>query len=596
LLSRDCEGAVLTQASSRLLLCVLLAAEIACQKKVAGPPPRYAVLRFENLSGDPSLNWTGRAASEVLSVSLAGALDGPVMPAVALGRLQQSLGARPASAPGVSGERQEAVIAGATRLIYGYVERSRGLVRFTASIEDLATGKLQQTVSAVDSSPLAALRKLAHNLSPGSKPGPTSSEAALRIYALALESPAATGAGDLNEAIHLDPNFGAAWNVQVTLDVARGDRAAATDTIANAHKQKLDPLSLARLDLEAANMQPDPSVRIDALRKLSLLSPGDTTLLRNLAETETNAGRFETAAADWKKLTVTFPEDPSTWNSLGYTLSYKGDYPGAMAALQEYARIRPKDPNAYDSIGDLNYMFRKFGEAAANYMQANKIQPDFERYGDLYKAAWARFKTGDKPGADALFAQFRAAREKLSDQSIPLMAADWLFRTGRKPEAVAGLRMSLAGDAPKASPAEASQTNAWRTNGYALLTIWDLLGNDRAQAAKDSLAMGPGIIDAPMLVARFAALPSAPPAEWNARADRMIAPALAPLRPLALGYALMFDGHREAALPVWEMIVKDRPATDFFTRAIYAHLQGKPPERPLVPDPAAFNQFLAVLE
>jgi hypothetical protein len=76
----------------------------------------------------------------------------------------------------------------------------------------------------------------------------------------------------------------------------------------------------------------------------------------------------------------------------------------------------------------------------------------------------------------------------------------------------------------------------------------------------------------------------------------MIAPALAPLRPLALGYALMFDGQREAALPVWEMIVKERPATDFFTRAIYAHLQGKPPERPLVPDPNNFNQFLAVLE
>jgi tetratricopeptide (TPR) repeat protein/TolB-like protein len=576
--------------SSRLLLCALLAAEIACQKKVAGPPPRYAVLRFENLSGDPSLDWTGRAASEVLSVSLAGALDGPVVPPMALGRLQQSLGARPASVPGVSSERQEAVVAGATRLIYGYVERSGGRFRVTASIEDLSTGKLLHTVSAVDSSPLAALQKLSHDLSPGSKPGPTSSEAALRFYTLALESPVATGAGDLNEAIRLDPNFGAAWNVQVTLDLARGDRAAAADAIAAAHKQKLDPVSLARLDLEAANMQPDQSARIDALRKFSLLSPGDTTLLRNLAEAETTAGRFETAAADWKKLAVTFPEDPSAWNSLGYTLSYKGDYPGAMAALQEYARIRPKDPNVYDSIGDVNYMFRKFAEAAASYMQASKIQPDFQRYSDLYKAASARFNAGDKPGADALFAQFRAAREKLSDQSIPLMAADWLFRTGRKPEAVAALRAPLAANAPKALPA------AVRSNAYSLLTIWDLLAQDRAQAAKDSLAMGPGIIDAPMLVARFAALPSAPAEEWKSRANRMIGPPLAPLRPLALGYALMFDGQRPAALPVWEMIVKDRPATDFFTRAVYAHLQGKPPERPLVPDANAFNQFLAVLE
>jgi tetratricopeptide (TPR) repeat protein len=574
---------------SRLLLCVLLAAEIACQKKVAGPPPRYAVIRFENLSGDPSLDWTGRAASEMLSISLAGALDGSVLPTVALSRLQQSLGTRPASAPGVSSERQEAVVAGATRLIYGYVERIGGRIRITASIEDLASGKLQRTVSAEDSSSLAALQQIAHGFSPRANPAPTASEAALRFYALALESPPATGAEDLNEAIHLDPNFGPAWNVQVTLDLARGDRVAAADAIASAHKQKLDPLSLARLDLEAANMQPDPAARIDALRKISLLSPADTTLLRNLAEAETTSGRFEAAATDWKKLTVTFPEDPSTWNSLGYTLSYKGDYGGARAALQEYARIRPKDPNAYDSLGDLNYIFRKFAEAAANYMQANQVQPDFERYGDLYKAAWARFNAGDKPGADALFAKFRAAREKLSYGLIPLVAADWLYRTGRKPQAVAALRMSLDGP-PSAA------LDPWRTNSYALLTIWDLLGHDRAQAAKDSLAMGPGVVDAPMLVARFAALPSASAAEWKARADHMIPPNLAPLRPLALGYALMLDGQRAAALPVWEMIVKDRPATDFFTRAIYAHLQGKPPERPLVPDPAAFNQFLAVLE
>jgi tetratricopeptide (TPR) repeat protein len=578
--------------SSRLLLCALLAAELACQKTIAGPPPRYAVLRFENLSGDPSLDWIARAASEMLSVSLDGALAGPVLPNVALSRLQQSLGARPASVPGVSSERQEALIAGATRLIYGYVEGSRGRIRITASIEDTSSGKSLRTVSAVDSSPLAALQQIAHDFSPGSKPGPTASEAALRFYALALDGPVLpTVAEDLNEAIRLDPNFGPAWNGQVALDLARGDRTAATDTIARAHKQKLDPLSLARLDLEAANMQPNPAARIDALRKISLLSPADTTLLRTLAEAETASGRFDAAAADWKKLTVTFPEDPSTWNSLGYTLSYKGDYPGARAALQEYARIRPKDPNAYDSLGDLNYSFRKFAEAAANYMQANKTQPDFERYGDVYKAAWARFNAGDKPGADALFAQFRAAREKLSDGLIPLVAADWLYRTGRQSEAVAALRMSLAGNTSKASPSQ-----AWRTNGYALLTIWDLLGHDRAQAAKDSLAMGPGIIDAPMLLARFAALPSAPGEEWQARADHMIAGALAPLRPLALGYALMFDGQRAAALPIWETIVKERPATDFFTRAIYAHLQGKPPERPLVPDPASFNQFLAVLE
>src|ERR1700722_17284338 len=102
--------------------------EIACHKQTVGPPPRYAVLRFENLSGDPSLDWTARAASEMLSISLAGVLDGPVLPSTALAKLTPALGPEPSAVPGISGQRQEALVAGATRLISGYVERASGQI------------------------------------------------------------------------------------------------------------------------------------------------------------------------------------------------------------------------------------------------------------------------------------------------------------------------------------------------------------------------------------------------------------------------------------------------------------------------------------
>jgi hypothetical protein len=67
------------------------------------------------------------------------------------------------------------------------------------------------------------------------------------------------------------------------------------------------------------------------------------------------------------------------------------------------------------------------------------------------------------------------------------------------------------------------------------------------------------------------------------------------LRPAALGYVLILDDKREAALMVWRQIVEKSSATDFFARAIYARLQGKPQERPVLPDPGNFNQFLALL-
>jgi hypothetical protein len=97
-------------------------------------------------------------------------------------------------------------------------------------------------------------------------------------------------------------------------------------------------------------------------------------------------------------------------------------------------------------------------------------------------------------------------------------------------------------------------------------------------------------------MARFAALPSAPAAEWEARAEQMIPPSMGGLRRLALGYALLLDGKRDAALPVWEQIANTNAATDFFARAVYTRLRGLPLERPLLPDPVNLNQFQGILD
>jgi tetratricopeptide (TPR) repeat protein len=562
---------------------------LSCHSATApAPPPRYAVLRFENLSGDPALDWTGRAASESLPISLAGALDGAVLGSSALNRLVPTLGPRPASAPGISSERAEALLAGANRVITGYVERPAGQIRITATEEDLATGKSLRIVTAEGTSPMSALVQLARQFSPRAHPAPTSNPEAMRAWATALESSPAARTDLLERAVRLDPDFGPAWTALTGVILARGDRAAAQEVMERAKHRKLDEISRADIDLAAAELTQDRTAQIAALRKVASLSPADTVLLRSLAETETSAGQFEAGASDWKKLTAGSPNDAFVWNSLGYARSYAGDYAGALAALREYERLRPKDANPSDSIGDLNYSFRKFGEAAAGYLEASKKQPDFEQYGDLYKAAWAKFRAGDKEGADSLFSQFHTERLKArpSDAIVELLTGDWLYRTGREREAIAVLRKVVS----------ETQSAPLRTDAYAQITIWDLLRGDREQAAKDAVAIGPKPTGPPVFAARFAAQPSAPAAEWEARAERMIPPSVTALRYLALGYALLLDGKREAALPVWKQIVDTNPATDFFARAVYARLQGKTVERPLVPDPVNLNQFSAILD
>ncbi len=562
----------------RALPVFLLLALAGCQKKVTGPPPRYVVLRFENLSGDPSLEWVARGASEFLSRSLAGAMDGPVLNPAALNRLSSTLGARPAKSPGISSERSEAVVAGGTRAITGYFERSPAGLRIEATELDLQTGKSVRSVSGAGPEPMKALASLARNLSPTAAPYLTSNGAALRSFIDGFEGTGEQAIGNLEASVHADPSFGPAWVLLVNAYLAGGKAADAGAVLDKARSQRLDKYDEANLDLASSILRNDPKERLAAIHRISALSPGDTVLLRSTAEADTHAGNFQDAAAEWNKLAAVLPADPNAWNQFGYSRAWSGDYVGALAAMREYARIRPNDPNPLDSIGDVHYMFRNYKEAADSYLQANTKDPAFQNGGDLYKAAWAKFEAGDKTGADAAFAQFRAAQQKAKSQEAPLVEADWLYRTGRKAKAIAVL---------SAQPDAAAHSQ---------LAIWDLLAGDRKAAATEAAAAGQPTTPAAFL-ARFVSLPSASADEWQHRAQVMLAaPAVAPLRNMAIGYALLLDDKQDDALPVWKRIADNSDGTDFFSRAMYARLNGEQPKLALLPDPNSINQFAALLE
>lgn len=587
----------------RLALVLSLSALLAaCGHKDSGPALHYAFVGFENLSGDAALDWVCRGASEFLSRSLqsampgngAGGKAGVVVSPEAMERSSQTLGAHPANAPGISAARSGALIAGANRIVTGYVERTAAGVRITASEEDAVTHQAVLTLSATASSPFEALNQLAHRFSDKAGPPPTNNAEALRLYCTALAAPATEAPPLLERAVALDPAFGRAWIALARSSVSLDGRDHVLEVIAQARAQKLAPLDQAWLDVEDASVRSDRTGRLEAMRKASELDPGDTGLGRNLAGIETAAGNFSQAAAVWKRLTVNNPEDTDAWNQLGYTLCWSGDYAGALAALREYARLRPAEANPLDSQGDVYYWFGKFGDAAASYSAAYAKVPGFANGEDLYKGAWARFRTGDKAGADILFGKFREVREKAHDPSIDILAGDWLYRTGREEEAAALLRDALR----KASENDAPPgSSAIRAGIAAQLAVWDLLAGDRAAASKDVADGGTSGFTPGDLLVRFAVMPSASASEWETRAARILAaPQLAGLRPAALGYALILDDKKQAALRVWEEIVKESPGTDFFSRAILARLKGQRPEHTPPPDPGNLNEFAAVLD
>jgi tetratricopeptide (TPR) repeat protein len=578
---------------SRLsVLLVIAALSTACSSKESGPPPKYAFIGFENLSGDASLDWAARGAGEFLAGSLrdamrsAGGDKSPVLSSDAVARAGQPLGAHPANAPGTSAARDSAIVAGATRIVGGYLERAPGGVRITASEEDASSHQTIRTLSATAASPFDALSHLAHDFSAQAGPPATRNAGAFRLYSSALGLPAANAVPLLAQVVQLDPDFGRAWVLLARTWVVLGDRTHAQDVITQARSHRIPAIDQAWLDFESAAIGNDRSASLAAMSKVANLDPSDGVLARALADADTAAGQFADAVNVWRRLTKDSPGDVNVWNQLAYTLSWSGDYAGALAAVDEYARLRPNDANPLDSRGDIQYWSGKYADAANSYTAANAKTPGFLDGGELYKAAWAEFLAGDKTAADALLNRFRDVREKAKDPTIDLFAASWFYRTGRAQDAVALLRKTPAPDAPPISP-------IIRAEIASQLAVWDLLAGDRASASKDVAAGGTTGLTSNDLLIRFATLPSVPAAEWETRAAH-IAPQLAALRNPALGYALILDGKKEAALPVWEEIVKQSPGTDFFARTILARLKGAPVDHAVVPDPVNPNPFAAI--
>ncbi len=156
------------------------------------PAARVAVLRFENLTGDASLDWMGRALSELVGAAATGTPRRWVIPYSTLRTWGRALGPRPAAAPGISGERSQALLAGANRLVQGEYSIAGGKLWVAAVVEDAASGKTVEWAEAAGAGPedvLGAAAALAAGLGMTGQPPATANPEALRYYAEGLEAP-----------------------------------------------------------------------------------------------------------------------------------------------------------------------------------------------------------------------------------------------------------------------------------------------------------------------------------------------------------------------------------------------------------------------
>ena len=415
----DPQGSVKRTLATLAVLCALAGCTRAPRRAVE----RLAILPFENLTDDASLDWIRAAGPAILAEQVAG-----------------SARLFPVSAPTLS----EATFAGATRYLHCNFSRIQSsgapaaagtVLHFSFAVEDAATRKMVTTGTA-SGAILFAMNTLALALDPAARP----------FSGSGAEAVAAWGHGDFARALSLDPDFGAAWigSIEQLTRSAKPEEAAAAGDKALARASLRSPVDRVRIRLLLAGLRKDQLAREAALTALAGLAPTDAATVLALAEAQQRRRRFPASAALYRRVLVLEPGNAGAMNGLGYAEGEAGRPEAARLALEQYARQPNQAANALDSLGEVYFMNGSFAEAEKYFSQLTVRDPAFMDGAALMKAAYAhwlaaRASGGDFSGADAILRRYLDSRAQANDPSVIWREAAWLYSTGRPRGAIAKL-------------------------------------------------------------------------------------------------------------------------------------------------------------
>jgi Flp pilus assembly protein TadD len=530
----------------------------ACSRQPpAAPVQRIAILRFENLSADSSVDWMGRAFAEILADELDGAPGIYAIPSNRLQSAESVLGPRPVSAPGISARREEAFASGANLLGYGDYWLRGGAVEARLTIEDPRTGRMTRVLStsAAAGDVIQAASALAHQFTPHAGAYGTNNGGAVRAYVMALESQGQEIPRNLESAIAADPGFGAPYRQLADWKVQQKDIPGAIALLGQAlSRSELSNLERARVEWEASTLRGDQAGRARAIDALSRLLPNDAPVWRARGESALTRHKSAEAVESFQQALRVEPEDTGALNLLAYAFADGGNLASAEAALHRYQTLRPEDPNPLDSLGDVNLIAGRLHEAEALYLQAADKNRDFLSGGDFFKAAMARLMTGDVPEADKFEQRYLDGRTAVQDPLVPFRKAEWLWVSGRRRVAIQSLESF-------AQTIETGPLRETASRAYAEAAIWSVVLGRRDDAMQlvrraESLA-GPSSAQV-AAIARFLAQPPAPAAEWTARA--LLLPPT-PFHDLALACALFISKDYQASAEVLQRISENPSPT-----------------------------------
>jgi eukaryotic-like serine/threonine-protein kinase len=395
----------------------------------AAPSHRsVAVLYFNNLSQDQSLNWLDNGLTDMLTTNLAQVKGLDVL------STERVLSAvHHASKDGKSldpGQAQSvARDAGADAYITGELLKiGPTQLRLDVRAQDSATGKILfsdklegQDVQSIFGMVDRLTASLASSFLPASQQpqkGPeieqtsTSNVEAYRHYQLGIDYGRRFLTNDaireLQEAVRLDPQFALAYlgleqNYFVIGDQRGQAEVAAKVEQLQSHLPRYDQLSLQVL---LTGRSGDQEAALNARRTLTSEFPRSTHDRGTFANVLDYDGKPQEALDILKQGLALDPKDESLLNFETYAQAKTGDINAALAADDIYISVRPGDPNPYDTRGDALFIAGRDDDAVAAYRKVLELKPDFSDATEYLKLAIVYTDQKKPDMAGAAFQQF----------------------------------------------------------------------------------------------------------------------------------------------------------------------------------------------
>ncbi|HWX93123.1 MAG TPA: protein kinase [Terriglobales bacterium] len=425
-----------------------------------------AVLYFNNLSQDQSLNWLDNGLTDMLTTNLAQVKGLDVLSTErVLSAVQRA--SKDGKSLDPAQAQQVARDAGADAYITGALLKiGPTQLRLDVRAQDTSTGQILfsdklegQDVQSIFGMVDRLTASLAGSFLPASdvpqkapeiEQASTSNVEAYRHYQLGIDygrrflTPESIR--ELEEAVRLDPQFALAYmrlvdQYRLEGDLRRGHELASKVDQLQSRLPRYEQLSLQAI--KAARSQ-DPEAELVARQQLVSEFPRRETFDRAILATFLSyLGKREQSADVFQQGLAADPKNEDLLNFQSYELAKWGDFDGALKASDGYVAVRPGDPNPLDSRGDVLFMAGRDDEGVASYRKVLELKPDFSDYGEYLKLAIVYTDQKKPDMASAAFQQYARHASPLSQLYVPAFEAQFRQTEGDFEAALASYRKAV---------------------------------------------------------------------------------------------------------------------------------------------------------